>query len=396
MDTLVHFQQEVVNGLEEKGCVVATFFDLKRAFDSVPHAGLLGVLRQGFAVPPVLLRWLHSYLTGRRQRVRVGSCFSDWRPVLSGVPQGSVLGPLLFAAYINSVASLPFRGDAKVIMYADDLVLVQKVNACPSQEAAIQYNINLIHYHFQTLLLTLHPTKTKFLIFSYSNSNLTFQLTIGEHRLEQVSYYKYLGVTFDSRLEFGRHAAIVSASSKRKMFAIRRILRKSVDSQEVFHRLYKSVVLPSLLYAIEVWSPYSNRDMNLLESCNKLACRMVLNNFCKFADYDALCTGALLPKIELLCNRRRVILLFQYYFGMRFCNDSLLTSRDNITSSAVSTRSSNPLRLYNSFYRKDHSQNCFVYSAVQIWNFLLDNYLLCPMPFRAFRKIVSCADFSQL
>ena len=97
------------------------FFDIQKAFDSVPHLSLLQKLEQ-IGINPYILRWVQSYLTERRQFVVVeGSCSSTLQ-VVSGVPQGSVLGPLLFVVYLNDVADC-ISGGSKINLFADDIAL---------------------------------------------------------------------------------------------------------------------------------------------------------------------------------------------------------------------------------------------------------------------------------
>ncbi|MCP3663065.1 MAG: reverse transcriptase family protein, partial [Gammaproteobacteria bacterium] len=102
--------------------VSGVFFDVKKAFDQVPHHQLLQCLKDRFELPDFLLSLLWDCLSGRKQMVRVGGKLSSPRQVKSGVPQGSVLGPVLFIAYVNSVAELEMSTNAELIFYADDLV----------------------------------------------------------------------------------------------------------------------------------------------------------------------------------------------------------------------------------------------------------------------------------
>ena len=103
------------------------FFDLCKAFDSIPHQALLNKLSL-LNVPDVLLNWLKDYLYNRFQRVVLNDSNSELSHISSGVPQGSILGPLLFLAYINGISSLPFSPHTKLIMYADDFLLYKEIS----------------------------------------------------------------------------------------------------------------------------------------------------------------------------------------------------------------------------------------------------------------------------
>ena len=135
--------------------ICAVFFDLRKAFDSVPHRPLLDTL-SSFNIHPALLRWLHSYLCDRLQLVVVNGSSSLPTKVLSGVPQGSILGPLLFIIYINNVAKIPLHSHARLTMYADDILLSQPFKSA-SDFFSIQSNINSISSWISSHFLNL-PT----------------------------------------------------------------------------------------------------------------------------------------------------------------------------------------------------------------------------------------------
>ena len=125
---LLTVTNEWLNTLDSGGEICAVFFDLKKAFDSVPHIPLIEKL-VGCGLCDYLVQWITSYLTNRKQRVVVEGVESGVTDVLSGVPQGSVLGPLLFLIYIDDVSKLQFTAGCVLNLYADDMLLYKRVDS---------------------------------------------------------------------------------------------------------------------------------------------------------------------------------------------------------------------------------------------------------------------------
>ena len=121
--TLITSTNEWFTQLDKGYSICATFFNLTKAFDSVPHQPLLDVL-SSLDIPHHLIVWLQSYITLRSQQVVVDGCSSSKSSVLSGVHQGSILGPLLFILYVNDIFQLPFSSTSSIILYADDILLL--------------------------------------------------------------------------------------------------------------------------------------------------------------------------------------------------------------------------------------------------------------------------------
>ena len=113
--------------LETGSEIGAVFFDFKKAFDSVPHRALIGKL-EDLQVNQLLVKWIYSYLSDRKQQVVVGGSSSNALPVLSGVPQGSVLGPLLFLLYIDGITSITLSSNSHLTLYADDMLLYRPIS----------------------------------------------------------------------------------------------------------------------------------------------------------------------------------------------------------------------------------------------------------------------------
>ena len=139
---LLYATHFISSSLNSHLSVCGIFLDLKKAFDSVPHQPLIDVL-SSLNIPSFLVNWIHSYLTSRSQFVYINGSFSHKSPVLSGVPQGSILGPLLFLLYINKICQTKISPHSKLVVYADDILLLHTINS-PTDFSSVQSDLNSI------------------------------------------------------------------------------------------------------------------------------------------------------------------------------------------------------------------------------------------------------------
>ena len=155
--------------LDSSSSICAVFFDLSKAFDSIPHSPLLDSL-SSLRLPLILLHWFLSYLSNRSQQVVVNGVISDSTFVTSGVPQGSILGPLLFILYINDISKLTLSSSTKLILYADDILLSAHFSSS-SDFTAIQIDIHTINDWIQSHLLKINAQKTKYMLISMKSQS---------------------------------------------------------------------------------------------------------------------------------------------------------------------------------------------------------------------------------
>ena len=162
--------------LNHRNSTHCMFLDFSKAFDTVPHQRLLLKL-QHYGIKDCLLKWFNAFLTQRRQRVVINGCASHWSSVLSGVPQGSILGPLLFVLYMND---LPCSLNSCVKMFADDVALyhsVQQEDDC----LTLQHDLDTIASWCISWQMKLNPSKCEALCISNKRSPPLFHYTYGDH-----------------------------------------------------------------------------------------------------------------------------------------------------------------------------------------------------------------------
>ena len=264
--------------LEEGKDICAVFLDYRKAFDSVPHRTLIEKL-EGIGVNPYIIAWLSDYLTSRKQRVVVDGSMSSPTDVFSGVPQGSILGPLLFLIYIDGVTEVELSNNSRLVLYADDVLIYSPIS-CHTDCQLLQHDINTICAWSIEQHLTLNPQKCKFMTISRKRKPTTtpFTFKLNNSPMEEVDQFKYLGVLFCHNLSWSPHITSTCAKAKKILGLLyRRFYNHS--SSECLKQLYLSLVRPHLDYAAQVWDPYLQKDVQLLENMQKFALKLISHNW---------------------------------------------------------------------------------------------------------------------
>ena len=259
---------------------LSIFLDLSKAFDTLDHYILLNKLKfYGLSSTP--LKWFESYLHGRKQYVDFDGIHSNTTYIGTGVPQGSILGPLLFIIYMNDIhmASQNFN----VILYADDTNLISPlclfnsslhINKESIEHVSDQINTELgnIQEWLNISKLSLNVKKTKFMIFHHYQrniKNITPKLKINSETIEKVSEFNFLGLTIDEHLSWKPHVLKISNKISRTLGIMCRL--KNFLPTHVLRILYNSIILPHLQYSILAWG----FRMGRLDKLQKRAVRII-------------------------------------------------------------------------------------------------------------------------
>lgn len=266
---LLNYLDKCIEKTVKGDAVDAIYFDFAKAFDTVPHRRLIGKLRS-YGISGNILQWIKSFLEDRTQIVKVNGCKSHPASVLSGIPQGSVLGPILFIIYIND---LPDVVHAESYMFADDTKIIKTIKSREDAKS-LQSDIKALELWSNRWLLRFHPDKCHVLtIGKLENIIYANRYSLNDHELEHVFEEKDLGVIIDSELKFEEHIA----DKVKKANSLVGIIRRSFSylDGELFKTLFTSFVRPHLEYNQAVWSPHLKKHRNIIENVQRRATKLV-------------------------------------------------------------------------------------------------------------------------
>ena len=266
---LLSYLDKCAEVIASGGIVDSIYFDFSKAFDTVPHRRL-SVKMKAYGIQGKLLTWIEAFLSGREQMVRVNGELSASKPVISGIPQGSVLGPLLFVLYIND---LPDTVKSNVLLFADDTKIFKQVS-CSDDATVLQEDIDALNRWSDMWLLKFNTDKCHVLTLGkFENITHTHRYSLYGDELDHVFEEKDLGVIIDMELTFGEHIATKVNKANGIMGLIRRTF--SFLDGESFKMLYTSFVRPHLEYANPVWSPHLRKQIRMLENVQERATKLV-------------------------------------------------------------------------------------------------------------------------
>lgn len=342
------------------------YLDFAKAFDTVPHQRLLSKLKS-YGVSGDALGWIQDFLSNRRQKVVVNGSSSNWAPVLSGIPQGSVLGPALFVCYIND---MPEVVSSMIKLFADDTKLYSKI-ASEEDHQQLQTDLNNLKDWANTWQLRFNASKCKTMHLGRCNKKQPYSMnengqsiTLGETICE-----KDLGVFVDNGLKFNSHAE----TAVNKANKIVGMIRRSFDFLDpvTFVLLFKSLVRPHLEYGNVVWSPLYKKDVLLLENVQRRATKMIpgLSDL----PYEDRLRTLKLPSLVYRRLRGDLIEAFKYTHNMYDVN------REHLLPSDVGDRTrGNSYKLTKQRFCSDTRKRFFSIRVNKHWNSLPDHIVTAP------------------
>ena len=354
---LLTFLEYVTKHLDGREPVDAVFLDFSKAFDKVPHARLLAKVR-AHGIDGKVAEWIAAWLSGRRQQVCVRGRRSGWRRVLSGVPQGSVLGPLLFIIFAND---LECGLQSPVLKFADDTNIFRRV-VQQRDYMQLQADLDTVWEWARVWQMDFNVAKCK--VMHMGTRGVGYDYCMGGRRLEVVDQERDLGVLISNSLKVAGECQQAYAKANEMLGLVARVIRHK--DMNLMLRLYKTLVRPHLEYASAAWSPYYVKDKKLLERVQHRFTRM----FEKLRDmeYAARLEVLRLWSLEERRNRADLIELFRMARG--FSSVPLETFFERSASDRTRGHSCKLLKMR---CRGDVRLHFFSLRVVDRWNRLPDS-----------------------
>ena len=265
---LILLTDEILNAMDSHYQVDLLLLDFSKAFDTVAHNKLLNKLVH-YGIQNSTHKWISAWLTDRTQRVMVEGALSNEVDVVSGVPQGTVLGPLMFLIYINDIDN---NIQSSVRLFADDCILYRVIKSLDDCRC-LQEDLNhLIHW---THLWQMKLNSDKCVVLNCTKSHSTYQTNyyINDTPLKVVDQHTYLGVTLHKSMSWSHHIHIITNKATRTLNFIKRTLSKC--STDVKATAYCTLVRPTLEYAATVWDPHQSYLIEEVERVQRRAARWV-------------------------------------------------------------------------------------------------------------------------
>ena len=265
-------QERVTKAMENGKLAVAIYIDLQKAFDTVNHNILIGKCEK-YGISGSALNLLKSYLTNRKQCVEYQEVRSALEDVTLGVPQGSILGPLLFLLYINDLPNA--CANSECLLYADDTAIIFESKNIVELQQTINDELRTLNKWLQSNQLSLNTKKTVYQLYSQTRSQISLDLKVNNDTIQLVEKVKYLGVMIDPCLNWKYHIDGITAIISRNIGVINRA--KFYLDKHCLTLLYNSLVLPYINYCCLIWGFTFPSYLLKIELLQKRAIRILDN-----------------------------------------------------------------------------------------------------------------------
>ncbi|MCW4309230.1 MAG: reverse transcriptase family protein [Candidatus Thiodiazotropha endolucinida] len=304
--TLVH---ELAESIDRRRQMDLIILDFSKAFDRVPHQRLLAKIHH-YGVRGQTYNWIQSFLADRSQQVIVDGSTSDKAPVISGVPQGTVLGPLLFLLFIND---LPDCVKAKTRLFADDCIIYQTIKSLEDC-LQLQDDLNSLAEWEKKWGMLFHPEKCSTLRVTKSQSPVLYDYSLKGQILQAESQSKYLGVDLTSKLSWNTHIDRIVKKGNCMLGFLQRNLR--INNQDTKASAYFTIVRPIVEYCSTVWNPHTSQAKDKIEMVQRRAARYATNRYRNKSSVTDMLETLSWETLETRRTKAQLTMMFKIFHGL--------------------------------------------------------------------------------
>lgn len=361
-DVLIKMTEDWRKSLDSNEMVGIVAIDLSKAFDCMSH-GLLLAKADAYGFSLGACNLLKSYLIGRLQRVKVADTFSDWVTNKKGVPQGSILGPLLFNIFINDLLYLNFHSN--VYNYADDNTLSFSGNDCTTVKKKIGEDCLNAMKWFSTNYMKANAEKFQLMFLNRHGGDETHSLNLGDCVIESSNAITVLGLDIDNKLNFNGHIDDLCSKASKQVNSLKRM--KHLLDKNCKCIIYNSFVSSNFNYSPLAWMFSSKSNFEKLEQTNIRALRFVTNN--DAMQYDEICRQEKQLNVEKRCIKAVAVQMFKI---KKQSSPTYLQSMFTERELTYDMRDDN---LFNipKFRTVQYGKRSFRYYGAKLWSMLPNN-----------------------
>ena len=353
---LVSLIEDISFNMDARRQVDMILLDFSKAFDTVPHHRLLLKLKY-YRIDSQVINWIAKWLTSRKQRVLLDGESSDYVPVTSGVPQGTVLGPLLFLIYINDIIE---NITSKLRLFADDCLLYRVITS-EQDTVALQKDLDILAQWASKWQMKFNISKCTFMRCTRSLNPIPSKYSLQGVNLDESDQHMYLGVMLDKSLSWSSHITYVANKATRMLNFLKRHLSKCSTATKA--SAYLILVRPLMEYACAVWDPHYLSHISILEKIQRRAARWAVSNYSYRSSVSAMLHYLNWPPLAQRRKQFRLNLFYQTIYNL-----TGLSLPEYYHPTSRHTRHHHPLHLITPPSNTIAYMSSFFPSTIRDWN----------------------------